>query len=129
MSGPIRQSVYVTTNVPEQEEITLTVLAQIARAVEAIPIVFQFQENERIGQVALKSSIDTPIAITKLIFPDERIKLAVSALTIPPKGEVTLTVELPADLPDGIFAGWAEVHTNLPDHPTLEIRLWKNIQK
>lgn len=119
----------MTTNVPEQEQITLTVLALIARDLEAIPIVFQFWDNERTGQVVLKSSINTPIEITKIAFPDERVKLAVSAMTIPPKGEVILTAELPADLPAGIFSGWAEVHTNVSDQPVLQVRLWRNIQR
>lgn len=109
ISGPIRQSVQVITNVPEQEQITLTVLTLIARYLEADPVVFQFPDNERTDQVVLKSSIDTPIEITNIAFPDERVKLAVSAMTIPPKGEVMLTVELPADLPAGIFSGWVEV--------------------
>jgi hypothetical protein len=128
-SGPIRQTVRATTNIPGQEEVVLTITAQIVVDLEALPNLIQFVDNQTTRQIMLKSHIDTPIEISKLVSPSDNVKLSVSAMTIPAQGEVTLTAELPPDLPVGVFSEWIEVHSNLQSQPVMQIRLWANIQK
>ena len=119
----------MTTNVPGQENLALTITAQVVVDLEAVPYMIQFADNQTTRQITLKSHTDTPIEISQLVSPGGKVKLSVSSLTIPPQGEATLTAELPAEMPAQGISEWIEVHTNLPHQPILQIRLRAIIQK
>lgn len=128
-AGPIRQLVRMTTNVPRQENLALTISAQVVVNLQAIPYLIKFEEGEYTKQIFLKSYTDTPIEISKLVSPSGKVNLSVSAMTIPAQGEVTLTAEVPPETQAGVISEWVEVHSNLQSQPVLPIRLWVNIQK
>lgn len=128
-AGSIRQVVRMTTNAPGQENMAVTITAQVVVDLEAIPFFFQFEENQLTKEIFLKSQTDVPIEILKLVSPSGIVKLSASATSIPAQGEVTLKAELPTGLAAGMFSEWVEVHTNLSTQPVLQIRLRANIQQ
>ncbi len=126
----IRQVVVVQTNAPENASIKFTVTASIQTELEVIPRLLRFDKAESdAASVTIKNNSQTPIELKELRSSTQYVKLSVSSMTIPPKGETIITGELSPEVPEGILSGWVKFRTNLKSIPIMQIRIWGQINE
>lgn len=124
----LRQTVNVRTNVPQNGSITLLVTANVLVDLEAEPNLLRFdpRQSDRAALV-IKNYTDTPVQLSNVHSSSQYVDISVSAMTIPPKQEVTVTGKLLEDTPKGVLSGWLKIQTDLKTIPMLQIRIWGNI--
>ena len=128
--GPLRQTVRVQTNVPNQENIILTVTARVLVDVAVLPPnVLFFDNRQSVPEVTVRNFTESPIEIQKVVPLNEFVKISVSDTVIPAQGTVTVSAELLPETPAGILSNWVELHTNLASMPVISIRAWANLPK
>jgi hypothetical protein len=126
--GPLRQTVRVQTNVPNQENIILTVTARILVDVAVLPPNLLFFDNRQsVPEITVRNFTESPIEIQKVVSLTEFVKISVSDAVIPAQGTVTVSAELLPETPAGILSNWVELHTNLASMPVISIRAWANL--
>ena len=128
-SRKIRQIVRVITNDPKNQEVRLTVTADVQADLD-VPRVLQFAGKEPApARATLKNNTNAPVELSAIISSNAPVKVSVSSMTIPANGEVVLTAELLPGVPAGVLDGWIEIKSNLKSMPNIRIRVWGNIQK
>lgn len=128
-SRKIHQIVRVITNDPKNQEVRLTVTADVQADLD-VPRVLQFAGKEPApAQATLKNNTNAPVELRAITSFNDLVKVSVSSMTIPANGEVVLTVELLPSFPAGALDGWIEIKSNLKSMPNVRIRVWGNIQK
>jgi hypothetical protein len=129
----IRQIVNVTTNDPEPEHAAfqLTLQAKVQADLEVLPKPILRLGNQQEGasesSVTLKNYSASPVQLSDVLSSNQFVTAAISSMTIPANGEVTLSVTLLPDAPKGLVSGWLTVRTDLPSFPLIEIRLWGEV--
>ena len=115
------------TNDPERPTTQLIVTANVVVDVEVIPPLLRFLDEQLTAQVTLKNYTNTPVELGELQ-ADRYVKVSVSSMMIPAKGEVVLTAELlPDEIPEPLkemFRGLVEIKSNLTSMPIIRIPLW-----
>lgn len=126
--GPLRQTVRVQTNVPNQENIILAVTAHVLVDVAVLsPNVLFFDNRQRVPEVTIRNFTESLIEIQKVVSPNEFVKISVSDMVIPAQGTVTVSAELLPETPAGILSNWIELHSDLASMPVISIRVWANL--
>ncbi|GAK52502.1 hypothetical protein U14_03753 [Candidatus Moduliflexus flocculans] len=129
----IRQVVNVTTNAPDagQASFTLTLQANVQADLAVLPRpvlrLGNQQEGENDSFVTLKNYSASPIQLRDVLSSNQYVTLALSSMTIPANGEVTLSAKLLPDTPKGLVSGWITLKTDLPSFPLVEIRLFGEV--
>ena len=123
----VRQIVNVQSNDPDHPKTELTVTANVLVDLEAIPNLLKFEKDQATAQTIVKNYSDTPVEVHKMTSSNEYVKVSISAMTIPAKGEVVVTTELLPGAPKEFFSGWVEIQSNLKTMPTLQIRVWRDV--
>lgn len=124
----IRQTVVVHTNDPVNASITLLVTAKVLVDLEPQPNLLRFdpQQSESASFV-IRNYTDTPVQLSDIHSSSQYVDISVSALTIPPSGEVIVSGKLLPDTPPGVLSGWLTIRTDLKAASLLQIRIWGNI--
>ncbi len=129
----IRQVVNVTTNDPEPEHAAfqLTLQAKVQADLEVLPKPVLRLGNQQEGgaepSVTLKNYSASPIRLSDVQSSNPSVTAAISSMTIPANGEVTLSAALLSDAPKGFVSGWITIRTDLASFPLIEIRLWGEV--
>lgn len=124
----LRQNVTLRTNDPVNGSITLLVTARVLVDLEAEPNLLRFDlPRSPSASLALKNYTDAPVQLSEIHSSSPYIDLSVSALTIPPHGQVTVTAQVRPEAPKGILSGWLRLRTDLNTIPQLQIRLWGHL--
>lgn len=124
----LRQTVTVNTNDPGNEAITLLVTAKVLVDLQAEPNLLRFDpQHSDSASLVLKNYTDAPVQLSEIQSSSQYVDISVSALTVPPNGEVTITGKLLPDAPKGVLSGWLRIRTDLKAVPLLQIRLWGHI--
>ena len=128
-SRKIRQIVRVITNDPKNQEVRLTVTANVQAGLE-VPSLLRFEgEEPATAQVTLKNNTNAPVELSAITSSNKQVKVSVSSMTIPANGEVVLIGELLSDFPAGVIEGWIEIKSNLKSNPVIRLQMWRSIQK
>ena len=124
----IRQAVKVRTNDPANGTITLLVTANVLVDLEAEPNLLRFdpRQSDR-ASLVIKNYTSSPVQLSNVHSSSQYVDMSVSAMTVPPQGEVTVTGKLLENTPKGVLSGWLKIRTDLPSVPMLQIRIWGNI--
>lgn len=124
----LRQAVNVRSNDPSNGSMTLLVTANVLVELEAQPNLLRFnpKESEQ-ASLVIHNYTDSPIKLSDVHSSSQYVDISVSAMTIPPKGNVTVTGKLVEDTPKGVLSGWLKIRTDLTPVPMLQIRIWGNI--
>ncbi|GAK55822.1 hypothetical protein U27_02781 [Candidatus Vecturithrix granuli] len=124
----LRHTVTVHTNDPVNEVITLLVTAKVLVDLEAKPNLLRFDPKQsESASLVIKNYTDNPVHLSEIHSSNSSVDLAISALTIPPNGEVTVTGKLLPDAPTGVLSGWLTIRTDLNTIPLLQIRIWGHL--
>lgn len=130
----IRQIVNVTTNDPDPEQAAfqLKLTAKVQADLEVLPKPVLRLGNQQDGatssSVTLKNYSASPIQLRQVQSSNQFVTAAISSMTIPANGEVTVSAALLPDAPKGFISGWLTIRTDLPSFPLIEIRLWGEAQ-
>lgn len=118
----------MNTDDPVNEAITLLVTAKVLVDLQAEPILLRFDpQHSNSASLVLKNYTDAPVQLSEIHTSSPYVDVSISALTIPPNGEVTVTGKLLPDAPKGVLSGWLQIRTDLKAVPLLQIRLWGHI--
>lgn len=122
----LRQTIAVRTNDPVNGSITLLVTAKVLVDLEAEPNLLRF-DSQRSASLVLKNHTDHPIQLSEIHSSSPYVDLSVSALTIAPNGQVTVSGKVRDDAPKGVLSGWLRLRTDLKTTPWFQIRIWGHL--
>ncbi len=124
----LRQSVVVRTNDPAHESVTLLVTANVLVDLEVEPNLLRFDpQHSPLAALVIKNHTDAPVQLSEVYASSDHVDLSLSASTIPPRGEVSVTGKLLSDAPQGVLSGWLYIRTDLKTLPLLQVRIWGNL--
>ena len=131
-SQNVRKVVRVTTNDEKLANFELIVLASVSADVEILPNptiqLGAAQSKNTLSAVTVKNHTDASIHLKQVQVSDPRVSVSVSSMTIPAKGEITVSAEIQPDAQKGVITGWLTMQTDLKSYPVIEIRLWGEAQ-
>lgn len=123
--GEISKIIRVSTNVPQKEEIILTLSGSVHTPVIVDPRVVWLGQIESTtstlhGLVTIKNNSDTPLKLLKIIPPDENV--SVKSTTIKENQEYQIDISINPPFGSGSVRKYISIETNNPHRATLKVQ-------